>query len=182
MLVDKGNDIPNCKVWTYFHCTAVPVYDLIQFTHQILIYIGYLEFLVSFSAEFVNACVGACLSVCSSVSGTLMPSIAITATGGAAVSFMVSHYTCTSSMHQCPVCLQHTNVQIRISCEAGLILPQPWNTGSLWRQRACSYELLTGPLKLCLNLLHGWPNNSISLYVYYQTSRIRWCRAGPSRS
>ena len=77
------------------------------------------------------------------------------------------------------VCLQHTNVQIRISCEAGLILLQPWNTGLLWRQRACSYKLLTGPLKLCLNLLHGWPNNSISLYVYYQTSRIRWCRAGP---
>ena len=138
VLVDKGNDIPNCKVWT-LPMYSSPTYSLLQFTYQIFIYIGYLEFSVSLSAQFIiNASIGGCLSACSSVSGTLMPSIAITATGGAAVSFMVSHYTCTSSLHQCPVCIQHTNVQIRISCEAGLIFPQPWNTGLLWRQRAAT--------------------------------------------
>eukprot|EP00731_Ephydatia_muelleri_P006951 Em0003g1199a len=124
VLVDKGNDIPNCKVWT-LPMYSSPTYSLLQFTYQIFIYIG----------------------------GTLMPSIAITATGGAAVSFM--------DIVRSGIDLSAT-LEYRVAVET---------TGS--------YRLLTGPLELCLNLLHGWPNNSISLYVYYQTSRIRWCRVGP---
>ena len=38
-----------------------------------------------------------------------------------------------------------------------------------------SYLLLRGPFQFCLRLLHGWPDNKISIYAYYQIRTISMC-------
>lgn len=38
-----------------------------------------------------------------------------------------------------------------------------------------SYLLLRGPFEFCLRLLHGWPDNKVSIYAYYQLRSIPIC-------
>ena len=40
-----------------------------------------------------------------------------------------------------------------------------------------SYLLPQGPHEFCIRLLHGWPDNKISIYVYYQIRSIKMCKA-----
>ena len=37
------------------------------------------------------------------------------------------------------------------------------------------YKLYNGPVQFCLRLLHGWPDNKLSIYPYYQVRRIKLC-------
>ena len=38
-----------------------------------------------------------------------------------------------------------------------------------------NYKLYKGPVQFCLRLLHGWPDNKLSIYPYYQLRSIKWC-------
>ena len=38
-----------------------------------------------------------------------------------------------------------------------------------------SYLLFKGPFEFCLRLLHGWPDNKISIFAYYQLRSVKMC-------
>ena len=38
-----------------------------------------------------------------------------------------------------------------------------------------SYVLLKGPFEFCLRLLHGWPDNKISIFAFYQLRSVKMC-------
>eukprot|EP00731_Ephydatia_muelleri_P019786 Em0012g611a len=150
VLVDLSKQIPTCKEWTYPLYTS-PDYTLLNFKYSIFIYVGTLDFSIRLSTKLgVTASLSACLNKCVSASGALTPQVTLSATAGASATLIeiVRGGIDVSG---------HFQYQVK-----------PQMTGS--------YLLYKGPFEFCLKLSHGWPNNGISLYTYYQLRKVDWCK------
>ncbi|KAL5517874.1 hypothetical protein EMCRGX_G003505 [Ephydatia muelleri] len=148
VLVDYSREIPTCKSWSY-PLYKSPTYVLLQFTYTIPIYVGSVNFGITISANLgIAATLTACINNCVQAKGAIVPTITVTATGSATASLAY---------------LVQGGVDLKGTFQYNAT---PDLTGG--------YVLFKGPFKFCINLTHGWPNNSLSLYTYYQTRRWDW--------
>ena len=145
VLVDYSKEIPTCRSWSY-PLYKSPTYDLLKFTYSIPIYVGTIDFGVTISANLgIAATLTACINNCIQAKGAIVPTITVTATGSAT-----------------------GTLALVVRGGADLTGTFQYNATP---DLTGGYVLFKGPFKFCINLTHGWPNNALSLYAYYQTRK-----------
>ncbi|KAL5502491.1 hypothetical protein EMCRGX_G009276 [Ephydatia muelleri] len=151
VLIDYQKQIPTCRSWTnpLYHS---PTCTLFKVSTSVFIYVGLLSFEVSLTARLnIGAASSACIQKCVSAKGALLPSVTVEATGtatGSIVELVRGGIGLTASF----------TYQVTLDLTESYLLPQ-------------------GPHEFCIRLLHGWPDNKISIYVYYQIRSIKMCKA-----
>lgn len=150
VLVYKSDEIPTCKDWNYPLYNS-PDYTLFRFEYSIFIYVGTVDFTIGLSVKLGSAAsLSACISECITAKGGLTASVTVAATAGASVTLIL---------------LVRGGIDISGHIEYRI---QP--------QMSADYQLPKGPLEICLKLRHGWPNNGITIYPYYQFRTLKWCK------
>ena len=151
-------------------------YRFYGFTYSIFIYVGtvdvsinlYLGMGVNFDAQ---AC--ASVSVYNLASGTagIVPQVRFSVEGSASVSLLV----CTLLWLLCIVLtvglkLPQALVRAGITASATLVYQVEPRASA----RVCAVNC-TGAFQICAGIYDSWPGNTIELYAWYQTRRVRWC-------
>ncbi|KAL5489189.1 hypothetical protein EMCRGX_G018254 [Ephydatia muelleri] len=149
VLKDISKEIPTCKSWT-FPLLNSGDYPLLDLRFSIFVYAGTLDFSISLTTKLqVDALLDACIQKCVTANAALTPTVTVTATAGASVTLIE---------------IARGGINLSESFQYQIV---PKISGS--------YLLLKGPFEICLSLSNAWPDNSISIYVYYQLRNIEWC-------
>eukprot|EP00731_Ephydatia_muelleri_P006284 Em0003g532a len=148
VLINYQKQISTCRSSTF--PLYSPTYQLMKISKSVFIYVGLLNFELILTARLnINAALTACIQSCVSAKGELLPSVTVEAHGGA-----------TGSIAE----IVRGGIGVTASFTYKVTLDL---TGS--------YLLLRGPFQFCLRLLHGWPDNTVSIYAYYQIRTISMC-------
>ena len=172
VLIDYQKQIPTCRSWTnpLYHS---PTYTLFKVSTSVFIYVGLLSFEVSLTARLnIGAASSACIQKCVSAKGALLPSVTVEATGTATGSIVVSNLNFSLFL----LYLQFVYKLSQELVRGGIGLTASF-TYHVTLDLTESYLLPQGPHEFCIRLLHGWPDNKISIYVYYQIRSIKMCKA-----
>eukprot|EP00731_Ephydatia_muelleri_P006289 Em0003g537a len=172
VLIDYQKQIPTCRSWTnpLYHS---PTYTLFKVSTSVFIYVGLLSFEVSLTARLnIGAASSACIQKCVSAKGALLPSVTVEATGTATGSIVVSNLNFSLFL----LYLQFVYKLSQELVRGGIGLTASF-TYQVTLDLTESYLLPQGPHEFCIRLLHGWPDNKISIYVYYQIRSIKMCKA-----
>ncbi|KAL5489161.1 hypothetical protein EMCRGX_G018221 [Ephydatia muelleri] len=150
VLQDISKEIPTCKSWT-FPLLNSGDYPLLDLRFSIFVYAGTLDFSITLTTKLqVDALLDACIGKkCVTANAALTPTVTVTATAGASVTLIE---------------IARGGIDLSGSFQYQIV---PKISGS--------YLLLKGPFEICLSLSNAWPDNSISIYVYYQLRKVEWC-------